>query len=199
MKQQKITTVYCFLPTASCLLLTAVYCFLPAVPALAQEISPESLRLPEVVITGVDQSKLQRQLSRVVLQSALPEVVQSSRDRSDQLVQEGDVLYLTYPEQAEKLYVRARTLDPANSRTYLRLGDVYRILRRYTAAIDAYQKALEVSTNIPEAHYKLGILYESQPGETQKAIEHYRTYLQLGGSDPRVRIWLRNAEREKSS
>ena len=194
MKQQKKIATYCLLFTAYCLLLTACG-LLFSVSGLAQETSPESLRLPEVVITGIDQSKIQRQLPKVILQTPLPVVPQSSHDRSDLLVQEGDTLYITRPEQAEKRYARAIALDPTNSRAYLRLGDVYRILTQYTAAVDAYQKALTVSANLPEAHYKLGILHESQLGNLQKAIEHYQAYLELGGSDPRVRIWLRNAER----
>ena len=179
--------------TAYCLLLPA-FCLLFSMTVSSQEIPSESLRLPEVVITGIDQSIIQRPISKVVPQLPLPVVTQSSRDRSDKLVREGERLSLTQPRQAEKRYLQAVALDPTNSRAYLRLGDVYRALSRYDNAAEAYQKALDASTKLLEAHYKLGILYESPLGDTQKAIEHYQTYLQLGGADQRVKIWLKNLE-----
>lgn len=187
MKHKKILTAYCLL------LLTASWFF--SVSGLAQESPPESLRLPEVVITGIDQTKIQQELPKVVLQSPLPEVKQSSRDYSDNLIQEGDLLYLANPQKAEQRYAKAIAFDPANSVAYLRLGDVYRALSQYSSAAKAYQDALEISENLPEAHYKLGILYESHLEDLEKAIEHYQAYQQLGGSDSRVRIWLRNATR----
>ena len=121
--------------------------------------------------------------------------MQSSRDSSDTLVRQGDTFSFTQPAKAEKYYVQALILDPTNSQAYLRLGDVYSTTGTYNAAAEAYQKALQVSENLLEAHYKLGILYERDLGDIQKVREHYQAYLQLGGTDQRVKIWLRNAER----
>lgn len=178
---------------ASCLMLTTCYILFSG-PVVAQNTSPESLRLPEVVITGVDQSKIQREIPKVSLQPPFPLLTQSSYDISETFIHEGDKLYMSRPQQAEKYYIQAVTLDPTNSYVYLRLGDIYRALNQYPDAIEAYQKALDVRPNLPEAHYKLGMLYENQPGNIQKAIEHYRSYLQLGGSDKRVHFWLQDTE-----
>jgi Flp pilus assembly protein TadD len=189
---------YCLLLTASCLLVTA-YCFLVPTPVSAQQIelsiTPEALRLPEVVITGIDRTKIQRMFPKVP-QSPPPVVKQSSLDLSESLVQEGDVLFLNRAGQGAEQYAKAIDLDPTNSTAYLRLGDVYRSLDKYVDAAETYQKALATSADNLEAHYKLGILYESQLQDLQQAIAHYRAYLRLGGSDTRVRIWLRDAERQ---
>ena len=173
-------------------LLLIAHGLLFSTPLASQETPSESLRLSEVVITGIDPLKIQRPIPKVVLQSPLPVIMQSSRDLSDKLVREGDKLSFMQPHKAQNRYIQAITLDPNNSRAYLRLGDVYRALNKYNDAAEAYQKALEVSTKLLEAHYRLGIIYESQLADTPKAIEHYQAYLQLGGTDKRVKIWLKN-------
>jgi tetratricopeptide (TPR) repeat protein len=171
-----------------------LFCFLWGQPVFSQEASQESLRLPEVVITGIDLTKIQRELPKVIPFSPLSEISESSRDHSDTLVRDGDRFSLTQPQQAKQRYLQAVVLDPTNSRAYIRLGDMYRALQQYSTAAEAYEKAIEFSPRSPEAHYKLGILYESDLKEPQKAIEHYRTYVQLGGTDTRVRIWLKDIE-----
>jgi predicted TPR repeat methyltransferase len=201
-------TIYCLLFTVYCLLLTA-YCLVPTAycqepelsltptPTPTPEPEPESLQLPEVVITGIDRSKFQRIVPKEeISRESLPAITESSYDLADFLVHEGDVLGIGQVRRAEDRYAKAIELDPTNSTAYLRLGDVYQALNKYVDAAEAYQKALDVSAENREAHYKLGILYESRLQDTQKAIEHYQKYLQLGGSDQRVRIWLRNAERQ---
>jgi tetratricopeptide (TPR) repeat protein len=129
-------------------------------------------------------------------QEALPLITESNRDLADFLIREGDVLGIGQLRRAEERYAQAVELDPTNSTAYLRLGDVYQALNKYVDAAKAYRKALDISQENHEAHYKLGILYESRLQDLQKAIEHYQKYLQLGGSDRRVKIWLRNAERQ---
>jgi len=192
--------------TASCLLLLAS-CLLLSVPVSAQEPGPaptpaessamsESLRLPEVVITGIDRSKIQRLIPKVAPPSSLPVVTESSRDLSEALVQEGNRLSLSQARQAEERYTKAIERDPTNSTAYLRLGDVERAQGKYPEAAEAYQKALAISAGLLEAHYQLGILYESRLSNLQQAKEHYQKYLQLGGADHRVQIWLRDIEQQ---
>jgi tetratricopeptide (TPR) repeat protein len=199
MKSYKQITVYCLLLT--------VYCLLFTVPVLAQEpdpsptptpeSEPESLRLPEVIITGIDRSKFQRMIPKEEIhREALPLITESNRDLADSLIQEGDGLGIGQLRLAEERYAQAAELDPTNSSAYLRLGDVYQTLNKYIEAAKAYRKALDISQENREAYYKLGILYESHLQDLQKAIEYYQKYLQLGGSDRRVKIWLRNAERQ---
>lgn len=168
--------------------------FLFSAAGFSQETTSESLRLPEVVITGIEQLKIQRELPKVTPEMALPVITQSMRDRSDKILQEADRLALTQPQQAVRQYLQAIRLDPQNPRAYLRLGDAYQASNQYDLALTAYQKALTETTQLAEAHYQLGVLFERQVKDPQKAIEHYRTYLEPGGIDQRVQIWLRNLE-----
>lgn len=173
---------------------SVIYSLLFSLPGFSQETTPESLRLPEVVITGIEQIKIQRELPKVTPIFSQPVVNHTMRDHSEKMLQQADRLALTQPQQAEKSYLQAILLDPTNSRAYTRLGAAYQASRQYTMAVEAYRKALVQAADQTEAHYHLGILFESQLQEPQKAIEHYRSYLQLGGMDKRVQRWLRNLE-----
>jgi tetratricopeptide (TPR) repeat protein len=181
-----------------CCFLSLIFWGIVSLPGFSQETTADSLQLPEVVITGIEQLKIQRELPKVtpILSQAI--VRQTMRDRSDSLLQQADRLALTQPRQAEHVYLQALLLDPTNSRAYLRLGAVYQASEQYTMAVDAYQKAIAGAAEIPEAHYQLGILFESRLRDPQQAMAHYRSYLQLGGIDRRAQIWLRNLERAQA-
>ncbi|PIE35055.1 hypothetical protein CSA56_05670 [candidate division KSB3 bacterium] len=166
---------------------------------LAQEPSSESLRLPEVVITGTDQSKIQRILPKVTLpHSSLPLVLESSHDEAGRLIAEANLLALIQPEKAIPLYREAITQNPTDSLGYHRLADAYRASGQYDEALNTYQHALDRANSPLEAHYQLGMLYETLFNDPQKAIEHYQLYIKRGGTDPRVRLWLRNMTRRES-
>jgi tetratricopeptide (TPR) repeat protein len=188
--------VTCFLLSAFCFLLSAAFMSeMVFAQATEPEASAESLQLPLVVITGIDRSKVQRMLPKVNPRSDVPVIAESARDRSDAMVWEGELARNRQLLQAETQYVKAIKLDSRNSRAYLRLGDIYRAQNKYVEAATAYQDALHIQQNLPEAHYRLGLLYESHLQDLPKAIEHFQAYLQLGGSDRRVQIWLRDAAR----
>ncbi len=166
--------------------------------SLAQETPAESLQLPEVVITGTDRSKIHRAIPKIpASQTALPFINVSSRDASEAQLSEGALLAFVRPQRAGELYLQAVALDLKNSSAYLHLADVYRAQGKYKAAADSYLKAIELSEKTLKAYYQLGILYESRLQDTARAIEHYRAYLQHGGDDMRVKIWLRNLERKE--
>jgi tetratricopeptide (TPR) repeat protein len=157
---------------------------------------PESLRLPEVVITGIDRSKIQRMLPKVDLAPELAILDTTLRDRSDALIQQGDLAFLRQVRQAGKFYAEALEIDPTNSTAFLRLGDVYRAQNKYVEAAQAYQQALALNAGLSEAYYHLGMLYELYLQDLPQAMEHYQAYRQSGGADPRVDIWIRNISRQ---
>ncbi len=189
MKCHKKISWYCYL--------YIIYHLVFGATGFAQEMGSESLRLPEVVITGIEQLRIQRELPKVTLEMPLPVITESMSDRADTLAQEADRLALTQPQQAIKLYLQAILSDPQNSRAYLGLGNAYQASDQNDMAVAAYQKALTETTQYREAHYHLGILFERHEKDLSKAREHYRAYLDLGGIDQRVRIWLRNLEKEE--
>ena len=187
MKFNPKITCYCFL--------FVIYSLVFSISGFAQETTSESLRLPEVVITGIEQLKIQRELPKVELEMSSPGITRSARDRSDKILQEADRLALTQPQQAERQYLQAILLDPLNPQAYLRLGEAYQASDQYDLAVIAYQKALTETTRLAEAHYHLGMLFERHVKDPQKAREHYRAYLDLGGMDRRVQLWLQNLEK----
>ncbi len=175
-------------------------CWLLSGLVLAQDIEPpagpESLRLPEVVITGIDRSKIHRMIPKVDLAPEFAPIDTTAKDRSEALLRQGDAALLRQARQAEAMYVQAVALDPSSSAVYVRLGNVYRVLKRYMDAAEAYEQALALNAGLIDAHYQLGLLYEEHLQEAEQALKQYQLYVQAGGTDPRVNIWLRNITRQ---
>jgi len=59
------------------------------------------------------------------------------------------------------------------------LGVAYIQAELYDEAVEAYKKSLEFNPDNPEAHYNLGLLYESVRGDKERASLHYHKYLEL--------------------
>jgi len=170
-------------------------CLFPANRAASQENAQESLRLPEVVITGIDASKIQRPLPKVErLPASFPIISTSCLDEANEFAQQASLAALLQPRRAEKLYQQAIARDPEHAETYARLGKAYQASGMYERAKDAYLKAIERDSSASSVHYALAILYDSRLREPQKALEHYRAYLERGGEDARVKLWMREIE-----
>lgn len=59
------------------------------------------------------------------------------------------------------------------------LGVAYTKTGDYASATAEYEKALKIDPDDADAHYNLGIIYDDCNQDAQKAIEHYRRYLEL--------------------
>ena len=69
--------------------------------------------------------------------------------------------------------------------------------QNYPAAIREYEKVLEIRPNDADAHYNLAIIYDSCLKDNQKALDHYRMYIQIAprsSESPRVRQWIKDKE-----
>lgn len=72
----------------------------------------------------------------------------------------------------------------------------------FDAAIDIYERSLQMNPKLAEAHLDLGIINDDYRGAKDKAIEHYRAFLAL---EPRsakaemVRRWILKIEEGKSA
>jgi tetratricopeptide (TPR) repeat protein len=71
-------------------------------------------------------------------------------------------------DRVETLLTKAIDIDPKVADGYLQLGNLEASRREYQKAIGFYSKAIEVSPQSSEAHYRLGIAYE-RTGEKEKA------------------------------
>ncbi len=65
------------------------------------------------------------------------------------------------------------------------LGVAYTGAGYYDEAIEAYLRSLELNPSNADAHYNLAVVYDTVRQDPEKAVEHYKKYLELkpGASD----------------
>ncbi len=80
--------------------------------------------------------------------------------------------------EAANAYERAVELNPANAKALTRIGRIWYLAQRGELSKQHFDKALEADPNYPPAYRELAELYYAT-GQKQKAVETYRTYLQL--------------------
>ena len=71
-------------------------------------------------------------------------------------------------QQVETMLTKAINIDPRCAEAYLQLGNLAASRHEYQEAISFYSKAIEVNSQLSEAHYRLGIAFE-RVGEKEKA------------------------------
>jgi tetratricopeptide (TPR) repeat protein len=78
--------------------------------------------------------------------------------------------------------------QPNHAEAHYTLGVIYTELKQYRTAVAEFTAALAARPDFREAHYSLGVCYEFYlpTPDIPKALEHYRQFLALGGSDARV-------------
>jgi tetratricopeptide (TPR) repeat protein len=81
-------------------------------------------------------------------------------------------------QQAESNLKRAVQLDPTLGIGYLQLGVLYGERKDFPAAVSSYEKAIEASPQLEEAHYRLSQAYR-RTGEKSKAERELRLYDQI--------------------
>ncbi len=80
--------------------------------------------------------------------------------------------------EAANAYERAVELNPANAKALTRIGRIWYLAQRGELSKQHFDKALQADPNYPPAYRELAELYYAT-GQKQKAVETYRTYLQL--------------------
>lgn len=82
---------------------------------------------------------------------------------------------------------------PRSAHAFNNLGEAYRRGKKPEKAGEAYLKALEIDPKYADAHYNLGIFYDTVLHDSEKAAHYYRRYLVLKPSSPeatQVGRWL---------
>ncbi len=92
---------------------------------------------------------------------------------------------------AEKLLNKSLRLDPKLGAAYLQIGIIYFDRADFPQAIAAFQKTIQVTPDLEEAHYRLSQTYE-RTGERLKAQQELDLYQQLS------RKKQANIERQRS-
>jgi tetratricopeptide (TPR) repeat protein len=81
-------------------------------------------------------------------------------------------------QQIETLLKTAVTLDPKLPEAHLQLGNLYSDQNKYAEAVPEYEKALQFSPDLADAHYRLGQAYV-RTGDKERAQQHLQIYQQL--------------------
>jgi tetratricopeptide (TPR) repeat protein len=79
--------------------------------------------------------------------------------------------------KSEMLLQKAVSIDPQFAEAFVELGNLYFERAAFDRAIGAYQKAIEVSPNMSQAHYRLSLAYRRM-GEPSKAEQEFQIYKQ---------------------
>jgi tetratricopeptide (TPR) repeat protein len=80
--------------------------------------------------------------------------------------------------QIESLLTKSIELDPTLAEAQLQLGNLYSDQSKYSDAIPHYKRALELNTDLADAHYRLGQAYV-RTGEKDRAQQELQVYQQL--------------------
>lgn len=98
-------------------------------------------------------------------------------------------------DKAVKLLNKGTKSNPTNAMLWMNLGAA-QLGRLETAgprqqdkAIEAYQRALQVNAETPNAHYHLGLIYKER-GELTRAGAFFQRALEVDPADRDARYWL---------
>jgi tetratricopeptide (TPR) repeat protein len=80
--------------------------------------------------------------------------------------------------QVGALLKKSIALDPLLSEAHLQLGNLYSEQQKYADSIPEYQRALELNSDLADAHYRLGQAYV-RTGEKERAQEQIQVYQKL--------------------
>lgn len=94
-------------------------------------------------------------------------------------------------DQALAELERAVELEPSSQDACNNLGLVHRKLGHTGQAEEAFQRAIALDASYGAAHYNLALLYD-ETGRLDRAIEHYRAFLDSGGGTPEINARVRN-------
>jgi len=78
----------------------------------------------------------------------------------------------------ESLLKKSIELDGAQAETHLQLGNLYADQHQYENSVPEYVRALELDSNLPDAHYRLGTDYVHL-GQKDKAQSEFEIYQKL--------------------
>ena len=122
----------------------------------------------------------------------LLELTQSHPNLSGPYVNLG-IIYLDQGllEKAESMFVTAIATNPGNASAHNHYGIVLRNQGRFDDAQRSYENALVADPSFFNAHLNLGVLHDLYLQQPQRAIDHYKSFQKLSGSeDKTVKIWI---------
>lgn len=93
----------------------------------------------------------------------------------------------------------ALIIDPQHPAALNQLGMLLRRQGKFVEAESAYMKAITADPEYALAHYNLGVLNELYLQRLDLALQHFETYVELGGDDDQVTKWIADLKRRIGS
>lgn len=109
------------------------------------------------------------------------------------LIQRGELnIIMDSPRIAIVDFQECLKYEPDYAEIYYHIAQTNIKLGKYKEAEDFYFKAQSLDPKNPNYYLGLGIMYHNNLKQTQKAIENYRKYIDLGGEDfVKVNEWIK--------
>lgn len=181
---------------------------LDAVEGVSEVVEPEVEK--DADIASID-ALVQAEETAVAARDALMAERDSLVTERDSLVAERDVLLVTLKtlqdnagesqSEIKRLQNELVSAQMANAKERFalayNLGNIYKAARQYERAEKEFLRALDMNADDAALHYNLGILYDDNIGNYQKARQHYERFLMLAPGDPdapNVVKWLKELE-----
>ena len=130
----------------------------------SQQDIEKTIKASEVVLEAV-RAKFEGLLKEVELNKA-------ELSKRDELVKQMEYL-------KKKMISLDATLKKERVLYHYNLGVAYSQAKLYDEAVEEYEKSLQYNSLNADAHYNLGLLFENIKMDPQRAIEHYRKYLEI--------------------
>ncbi len=84
---------------------------------------------------------------------------------------------------------------PGNPDSFYTLGLIHEKRGEFAEAEAALRQALVVNNTYQDVYFTLGTLYADHLNDQAQSVEAFRRYLELGGTDPRARATVNQADR----
>ena len=88
-------------------------------------------------------------------------------------------LFKEKKELESRLTTLEATMKKERARFHYNLAVAYTKAKLYDDAIEAYETSLALDPNNADAHYNLGLLYSDVKNNSEKAVAHYKKYIEL--------------------
>ena len=107
---------------------------------------------------------------------------------------------LKQSDLAEQAFQQAISRNLNDAVAHNHLGILKRRQGQFQDALIEYQRAIEIDSEYARAYFNLGILFDLYLQDLEKALQQYRTYLELS-SEPNTQVegWIVDIERRLKS
>ena len=139
-------------------------------------LSPMSEMLMEEAAQLIDQGRVQEALSRLEEAARLSPLSGEPLRRMASAKRDLGLL-----DEATALIERALSIDPGTPHGHYMLGVLLNEREEHDAAVVAYEAELRINDSHAPSHLNLGLTYQFHLGNPNRAMYHYRRYLELGG------------------